>query len=383
MSQPEIVQSVLGEEDVVTRVHLGGEDELFVTPTRTLVYRAEGLLSDESVDEFSHAAEQLSVKEGRRKAKISLDYGLDGSETFSLSTKRLDDALQPVVEGVLSAAGVTDEDGERLVQAFRFSELTFVITDARVVRHIGSAVWDEDYEAYRFADVTDLEFESGSVATTVVLTVNGRQERFKIPNEQARLVREKLARALCDYHGVGSLEEFRVQMEKARANAESADDAGRDNTDFGAGPDPLSANPGELSDEPANATRSEDSASAEPTQQAARNQSTGSAEAAAATGAVAEAKAAEAATTQSAAESPAAEQSSGNVAGADDLGFEGSGFESAAESEAGDTATADADYAALAAEVESLREVVEAQSEQIRHQQELVEQLIEELRRGR
>lgn len=242
MSQPEIVQSVLGEEDVVTRVHLGGEDELFVTPTRTLVYRAEGLLSDESVDEFSHAAEQLSVKEGRRKAKISLDYGLDGSETFSLSAKRLDDALQPIVEGVLSAAGVTDEDGERLVQAFRFSELTFVITDARVVRHIGSAVWDEDYEAYRFADVTDLEFESGSVATTVVLTVDGRQERFKIPNEQARLVREKLARALCDYHGVGSLEEFRVQMEQAQAAAEGADTE-RDNTDFGAGPEPTRAIP--------------------------------------------------------------------------------------------------------------------------------------------
>lgn len=195
MSQPEIVQSVLGEEDVVTRVHLGGEDELFVTPTRTLVYRAEGLLSDESVDEFSHAAEQLSVKEGRRKAKISLDYGLDGSETFSLSAKRLDDALQPIVEGVLSAAGVTDEDGERLVQAFRFSELTFVITDARVVRHIGSAVWDEDYEAYRFADVTDLEFESGSVATTVVLTVDGRQERFKIPNEQAPTTSDSKGRA--------------------------------------------------------------------------------------------------------------------------------------------------------------------------------------------
>ncbi|ELZ94712.1 DUF7115 domain-containing protein [Haloferax sulfurifontis] len=379
MSQPEIVQSVLGEEDVVTRVHLGGEDELFVTPTRTLVYRAEGLLSDESVDEFSHAAERLSVKEGRRKAKISLDYGLDGSETFSLSAKRLDDALQPIVEGVLAAAGVTDEDGERLVQAFRFSELTFVITDARVVRHIGSAVWDEDYESYRYADVTDLEFESGSVATTVVLTVDGRQERFKIPNEQARLVREKLARALCDYHGVGSLEEFRVQMEKAQATAESADTE-RDNTDFGAGPDPLSANPGELSDVPANATRTEGDAPAEQSRRAAQTQSV---ESAPATGAVAEAKAAEAATTQSATESPAAEPSSGNVADAGDLGFEGSGFESAAESDSAGATGSDADYAELAAEIESLREVVEAQSEQIRHQQELVEQLIEELRRGR
>ncbi|WP_058827559.1 hypothetical protein [Haloferax sp. Q22] len=371
MSQPEIVQSVLGEEDVVTRVHLGGEDELFVTPTRTLVYRAEGLLSDESVDEFSHAAERLSVKEGRRKAKLSFDYGLDGSETFSMSSKRLDDALQPIVEGVLAAAGVTDEDGERVVQTFRFSELTFVVTDARVVRHIGSAVWDEDYESYRYADVTDLEFESGSVATTVVLTVDGRQERFKIPNEEARLVREKLARALCDYHGVGSLEEFRVQMEKARANDESAD-ADRDNTDFGAGPDPLSANPGELSDEPANATRAEGDASAEPSQQTARKQSV---EAPSATGAVAEAK--------QAAEAASTESSSGNVADAADLGFEGSGFESAADSESADAGAVDADYAELADEIESLREVVEAQSEQIRYQQELVEQLIEELRRGR
>ncbi|ELZ67087.1 hypothetical protein C5B91_12625 [Haloferax sp. Atlit-10N] len=373
MSQPEIVQSVLGEEDVVTRVHLGGEDELFVTPTRTLVYRAEGLLSDESVDEFSHAAERLSVKEGRRKAKLSLDYGLDGSETFSMSSKRLDDALQPIVEGVLAAAGVTDEEGERVVQTFRFSELTFVVTDARVVRHIGSAVWDEDYESYRYADVTDLEFESGSVATTVVLTVDGRQERFKIPNEEARLVREKLARALCDYHGVGSLEEFRVQMEKARANDESADAAAdRDNTDFGAGPDPLSANPGELSDEPANGTRAEGDAPAEPSQQTARTQSV---EAPSATGAVAEAK--------QAAESASTESASGNVADAADLGFEGSGFESAAESESADSGAVDADYAELADEIESLREVVEAQSEQIRHQQELVEQLIEELRRGR
>ncbi|AFK20214.1 hypothetical protein E6P09_14095 [Haloferax mediterranei ATCC 33500] len=352
MSQPEIVQSVLGEEDVVTRVHLGGEDELFVTPTRTLVYRAEGLLSDESVDEFSHGAERLSVSEGRRKAKISLDYGLDGSETFSLSAKRLDDALQPIVGGVLAAAGVTDE-GESVIQTFRFSELTFAVTDARVVRHIGSAVWDEDYESYHYSDVSDLEFESGSVATTVVLTVDGRQERFKIPNEEARLVREKLAQALCEYHGVGSLEEFRVKMaEQAEAEAETEQE--RDNTDFGAGPDPLSANPGELSDEPANATRTEND---EPTESPNRQP----VEAASTAGSVSE--------TQSVTSEP------DNVADASDLGFEGSGFESATES--------DGNQADLAAEIESLREVVEAQNEQLHYQQELIEQLINELRRGR
>ncbi|WP_416840771.1 hypothetical protein [Haloferax sp. DFSO52] len=348
MSQPEIVQSVLGEEDVVSRVHLGGEDELFVTPTRTLVYRAEGLLSDESVDEFSHAAERLSVSEGRRKGKILLDYGLDGSKTIGLSVKRLDEALQPIVEGVLAAAGVI-EDGESVVQSFRFSELTFVVAERRVVRHIGSAVWDEDYESYNYNDVTNLEFESGSVATTVVLTVGGRQERFKIPNEEARIVREKLSKALCAHFDVGSLEEFRVMMAEQKDDEEGEE---RDNTDFGAGPDPLSANPGELSDEPTNATRSADDA--EPTEgQTVEATSVGS----------------------SPTETTTVEQRAEKVADASDLGFESSGFEPASK-------PAD-DTAELAAEVEALREAVEAQSEHLYYQQELIEQLIEELRRGR
>lgn len=349
MSQPEIVQSVLGEEDVVSRVHLGGEDELFVTPTRTLVYRAEGLLSDESVDEFSHAAERLSVSEGRRKGKISLDYGLDGTKTIGLSVKRLDEALQPIVEGVLSAAGVIDDD-ESVVQSFRFSELTFAVAERRVVRHIGSAVWDEDYESYHYDDVTDLTFEDGSVATTVVLTVDGRQERFKIPNEEARLVREKLSKALCVHYDVGSLEEFRVMMAEQKEQ-EEAEDA-RDNTDFGEGPDPLSANPGELADEPTNATRA-----AEETQQT-------------------ESQAVEATPSEStASETQSVETPPKKVADASDLGFEASGFEPASE-------TADPS-SELAAEVEALREVVEAQTEQLHYQQELIEQLIEELRRGR
>lgn len=86
-----------------------------------------------------------------------------------------------------------------------------------------------------------------------------------------------------------------------------------------------------------------------------------------------EVKAAETATTQSAVESPVAEQSFDNVANADDPGFEGSGFELIAESEVGDTVTMDAGYATLAVEAESLHEVVEARSGQIRHQQKLVE----------
>jgi len=108
MSLPETVQATLGGESVAARVDLGGEDLLLVTPTRTIVYRAEGLLSDEAVEEFPHDAEYVGVSEKRRKSKITLDYGLDGERSFTVPTKQLDQVLHPVLAGVLNAAAITD-----------------------------------------------------------------------------------------------------------------------------------------------------------------------------------------------------------------------------------------------------------------------------------
>ena len=296
-----------------------------MTPTRTLVYRAEGLLSDESVAEYPHDAERVSVSEGRRKSKVTLDYGLDGEETFALPTKALDEALHPVLAGVLNAAGITDA-GETVKRTFRFSELTVVVTSARLVKHIGPAVWDEDYEEFHYDDVTDLAFEDGNVATSVVLTVGGRQERFKAPNEQARAVKEGLIDAVCAYHDAASLEDFRAMQE-----SDDAPEEPRDNVSFGDGPDPLSANPESLSNDPENATREAEEA--------------------------------------------------------DDAGsFEFGTNAAAAFDDDAETTSADADEegdADVAAELADLRATIEEQNERLARQEELVEQLIEELRQGR
>ncbi|WP_435068810.1 DUF7115 domain-containing protein [Haloplanus sp. C73] len=318
MSQPDIVQSALDGESVAARVGLGGDDLLLVTPTRTLVYRAEGLLSDETVEEFPHDAERVSVSEGRRKAKITLDYGLDGEETFSVPTKQLDQVLHPVLAGVLNARGITDS-GETIKQTFRFSELTIVVTSARVVRHIGGAVWDEDYESYHFEDVTDLDFEEGSVATSVVITLGGSQERFKAPNEQARALRESLVDAVCAYHGVDDIDELRQAATPAEDDA-ATDPEGR--VSFGDGPDPLDTSgvDGDIEREDG---------------------------------------------TEEAPEPTDAETT------ADD-GFGGSGFESAG--------VADDD---IAQELADLRSLVEEQNERLERQEQTIQQLIEELRQGR
>jgi len=233
MSVPGIVNSTLDGEEIAARVSLGSDDELFITPTRTIVYRADGLLSDESADEYPHDADRLTLSEGRRKTKVTLEYALDGERTFSIPSSVTDDVLHPVLAGVLNGNGITDP-GETVVKTYRFSELTLIITSDRLVKHIGGAVWDGDFEEYHFEDVTQLAFEDGSVATQIVLTVDGRPQRIKAPNEQANDLRERLQRALFDYHDVGSLEELNEAVGR-----DDEDDTSRGGSvDFGGGVDP-------------------------------------------------------------------------------------------------------------------------------------------------
>jgi len=234
MDVPAAVATAVDDERVAASVPLNGDDALFVTPTRLVLYRADGLLSNESVAVFDHDAERVTVSEGRRKATITLDYGLDGEDSFSVPSGRLDDVLHPVLAVALNAAGVTDP-GESVRRTFRFSELTLVVTSARVVRHVGAAVWDTDYDEIPYADVTDVGTEEGSVASQLVLETNARSQRIKIPNESFRDVRETVERSLYESYGVESYAAFRREVGEAEDD-EAAPSAVDDFADSGIDP---------------------------------------------------------------------------------------------------------------------------------------------------
>ena len=363
MSLPELLDSALDGEPSVAEVQLGGEDVLVVTPSRTVVYRADGLLSDESTESYPHNAERLTLSVGRRKAKLTLEYGLDGSETLAFPAKRVEQALHPILAGVISAAGIT-EAGETVHKTFRFSDLTLIVTSKRVIKHIGSAVWDTDFEAFEYSGLTDVDFEEGSVATSIVLTHNGRQNRFKTPNSDARAVREATVEAVCEFHGVTSIEELREAM----ASQEDAEGEAVDRLDFGDGPDPLSAEPGELESTPTNATQPDSTvdeglaASLEESdsQSADSPEPTESAEAA------------EQRDNQPQAVVESTPESEPADAEAVDA-FEGSPFESAGP----------VDEDEISTQLAALTEQVAQQEQQLARQAELIETLIEELRRGR
>ncbi|MFW5921764.1 MAG: DUF7115 domain-containing protein [Halodesulfurarchaeum sp.] len=211
MDVPTAVEEALGDETVSGRVSLKGEDALFLTPTRTIHYSSEGFLSDESVESYPHGAERIDVREKRRKTIITLDYGTDGERTLTVPGSALDDALEPIVAGVFREAGVIDR-GEPVVGFYRFGELTLVVTSDRLVKHVGTAIWDEEYVTVPFADIRGLETEQGNVASQLVLKTTARTERIKTPNEGFRTVEETVRDALYEYYDVSDRAAFEAAV---------------------------------------------------------------------------------------------------------------------------------------------------------------------------
>jgi hypothetical protein len=220
MEIPDRITQAADGETIQSAVSLGDEDVICFTPSRTLLYRGDGLLSDETVETYSHDIERLNVSEGRRKTTFALEY-VDGVQKFKVTSNRTEQVLSRLLAGVLGTAGVLDDE-ESVSGVFLFSELTLIVTDSRLVKHVGAYVWDPDFEEYAFADVTGLEFEEGSVATQIVISVGGRPQRIKAPSDEARRLRQALTNALFAYHDVDSLEALNEKIgEQTEPEADS------------------------------------------------------------------------------------------------------------------------------------------------------------------
>jgi hypothetical protein len=363
MSVPGIVQSALDGEEIVARVSIGGDDEFFVTPSSSIVYRAEGLLSTRRIKQFPHDADRITLSDSRRKTSFAIEYALDDPAEFTIPASQTEDVLQPLLAGILDANGITDSD-ESVEKIYRFSELTLILTSDRLVKHIGEAVWDEDCEEYRFEDVTNLAFEDGSVATQIVLEVDGRPQRIKAPNEDADDIRERLQRALFAYHDVDSLAELNAAL-----GEDDPDETGDTTVDFGEGVEPLDANPPEMDDR-GNAEAATAGAAAQTEEpRSADQRSTDDTTEQSREGAV---------TTP--ADGAAADQSTGTAAETSQGTQSVAGTAAATGSDSSEGPTPSPE---VLERLETLEAAVERQNERLEKQQQTIEQLITELRQGR
>jgi hypothetical protein len=223
MEIPAPLKQRLGTEELESAVNLGDEDIICFTQTRTLLYRGEGLISDDSVEVYEHNVDRLDVSEGRRKTAFRLTY-VDDEKKFAVANSRADAVLERLLAGILTTADVIEDD-EEIEGVFRFSEMALVITDKRIVKRVGAYLWEDDYEEYPYSNVTDLEFEEGSVATAIVISVDGRPQRIKAPRGDARLVRRTLTNALCTYYEVDSLDHLKETIGETEPPTDTNDDS--------------------------------------------------------------------------------------------------------------------------------------------------------------
>lgn len=359
MTVPGLVQSALDGEEIVTRVSIGGDDEIFVTPSSSIVYRAEGLLSTRRIKQFSHEADRITLSEGRRKTSFTLEYSLDDPAEFTIPAGKTEEVLRPILAGVLNGNGITSAD-ETVVKVYRFSELTLILTSDRLVKHIGEAVWDDDCQEYHFDDVTNLSFEDGSVATQIVLAVDGRPQRIKAPNDAADDIRERLQRALFAYHDVESLAELNAILGE---DQEQEGDSGDGTVDFGDGVDPLDANPPEPDDAGGRAATAGAAGQSRAAEQVAD-----------------ESDGADPRSNRSEPENPTLE----SQPLMDDLTDESAPDAAQSSEKAGAAAdTSSAPSPEVLERLETLEAAVERQNERLEKQQQTIEQLITELRQGR
>ncbi|MEF8783627.1 MAG: hypothetical protein V5A39_13840 [Haloarculaceae archaeon] len=367
MEIPHLVKERLGDEAIEAAVNLGDEDLVCVTPTRTLVYRGEGLLSDESASVFSHDVERLDISEGRRKTEFAFEY-VDGTDSFTAPGNRTEPILKLLLGGILHVGGVID-DGESVSDVFSFSELTLVVTSDRLIKHVGAPVWDEDFEEYPYADVTGLSFEEGSVATQVVLSVDGRPDRIKAPTDEARKVERSLKQALFAYHDVDSLSALNEKLGRDETGAQSGDDAAGGSLSLESGISPLvssddedsEASPTESAPDPG---RAAGSAAREPATEGPGSgpESSSRPDDGGAT----------------AADSATATRSSGDTS-VDTV----STSQPADETGGGVERIDPEDVEAMKSQLATLTKAVKKQNDRLRDQQETIDRLIEELRRGR
>lgn len=367
MELPELVQEHLGDEDVQAGLALGDDDLLCLTPTRTLLYRADGLLSDERVTEYPHDVERLELSEGRRKTKVRFEY-VEDERTLTVPAGATHDALALVLEGILSAGRVLDPD-ESVVEAFRFSELTLVVADHRIVKHVGNAVWDTEYEAFAYEDLTGVEFERARVATEVVLSVDGRPERIKTPNDDARLVERAIERALTEYFDVTSMSQLQSHFQ-SEAEADETDSAAAQSDEeypFNSEIRPLGEDPESRADPvEAGDVKADDGTAASDTDSIA--------------GTVDDADADEAAGTDTTTAIPDAESASSEADSSetDSTATAGSDSDEAQADTAG-TDTTEADLERIDEQLVELTTAVNKQNELLRKHHAAIKQLVEEL----
>lgn len=204
MSLPGGVSMLVDEDELINRIELDDRRTLFVTPSRAIAYRERSMLTEESVESYPTDLERLTLEEGKRQVTVTFEYPDEADRTLDLPKSSMAAALKALLASVIRATDVLEAD-EDIEELYRFNELTVVLTDRRLIKHVGHALWGETHEAIDYEIIRDLHTEEGQVSTGVIIETTGATERFKLPKDSADRFIAQIEDAVCAYHDVAAL----------------------------------------------------------------------------------------------------------------------------------------------------------------------------------
>lgn len=203
--------SIREEEKIVSRVLVASGTNMITTNERVFIHREEGIINNEIFEEYSLDVEQISVFSDKRKARVVLSYGLEGTREFSVYAKYYERVVDPLVRGVIKATGVV-EPGELIRHVHRYGQLTIVLTDKQVLKHIGIALWSRDYESYRHEDIARIDIETGGASAEILIEYKGRIHRIKTDKERARRICVQARNCLALYRDCIDYQEYEKKI---------------------------------------------------------------------------------------------------------------------------------------------------------------------------
>lgn len=219
MSLPGGVSMVIDEDELLDEIGLDEHRTLFISPEKAVVHRERSLLTDESVDTYPTAARKLGIEEGKRQTVVTFEYPNQPDLELELPSDVVAPALKALLASIIKATGVVSGD-ESIRELYRFNELTVVLTDSRLLKHIGHALWADMYDVIEFENIRDIRTEEGQVSTGINIVTTASSDRLKVPHEAAEGFVTELEQAVCDYHDVAALGVLRGDPDAAEPDPE-------------------------------------------------------------------------------------------------------------------------------------------------------------------
>ena len=195
---------LVDEDELINQIELDDHRTLFVAPSRIIVYRESSLLAEESVDTYSTDVERLLLDEGKKQVTVTFEYADEDDHELQLPPETMANALKALLASVVRTNGVVDED-ESIRELFRFNEMTVILTDRRVIQHLGTSLWADAHNSIEYEDIRDIRTEEGTISTGVIIETTESAERLKIPQDAADRFVELLDQSVCEFHDVASL----------------------------------------------------------------------------------------------------------------------------------------------------------------------------------